>query len=74
MYIHNAREYRQAKRRYSRLFDKVEAATGRWSYEAIHEALTPAEIDEFNTIDNALAAYDRQQAFYACLRSGDYRS
>ena len=74
MYIGNKYEYRRALKRYCALCDKVEAATGRWSYAAMREALTPAEIDEFNTVDNALTAYNNRQAFYENLRSGDYRT
>lgn len=74
MYINNKNEYNKALRRYCALCDKVEAATGRWSYAAIQEALTPAEIDEFNTVDNTLTTYNNRQAFYECLRAGDYRS
>ena len=74
MYISTKSEYRQAQRRFSRLFDQVEALTGKYSAAAIQEALTPAEAAEFGALEDALLAYDQQQAFYACLRSGDYRS
>lgn len=74
MYINNVREYMKAQARFSRLFDKVEATTGRYSYAAIREALTPAEVREFRALEDALQAYDQQRAFQACLRSGDYRS
>lgn len=74
MYINNKCDYDKAQRRYSRLFDQVEALTGRYSADAIREALTPAEAAEFRALEQALLAYDQQQTFYACLRSGDYRS
>lgn len=74
MTIRNKNEYQKAEARYSRLFDQVIERTGRYSYAAVIEALGHAGAAEFRDLSNALSAYKQQQDFYACLRSGEYRS
>lgn len=74
MYITNEKEYKRLTDKYSRLFDRVIERTGRYSYEAITEALGPDGSAEYHEIGSALVRYDDRKAFYACLLSGDYRS